>query len=154
MKTMRNQARSLREKVSASVRSESEAFFDTWEVRRRIYDFRAAKGATFEGTAIVTPDKFEEAGSLNLGETTTRATRAYQLEFAAERVVVRFPDGSEFIELSAAAKQSVVHLCGEDRYRGRFFFVDADHWVEAWRVVGPRKCYASVSHYRRVLAAR
>jgi len=56
--------------------------------------------------------------------------------------------------LNTAAAQTVVHLCGADHYRGRFFFVDADHWVEAWRVSGPRKRYASISHYRRTAGAR
>ena len=41
------------------------------------------------------------------------------------------------------------HLCGTDVYAGRFFFRGPDEWVEAWRVKGPRKNYASLGRFYR-----
>lgn len=126
------------------------AFLGRWHVRRKIVDRLAMTVAAFEGIATITPESFEEKGTLVSAGATTRATRVYRLEFmGGERVAVRFPDGSDFVALRASPVQAVVHVCGADRYAGRFFFVDADRWAEAWRVTGPRKRYASLSRYRR-----
>jgi uncharacterized protein DUF6314 len=125
------------------------AFLGTWEVRRRLVDFRAGATSRFEGVATIRADAFEEKGRVYLGSTVLEATRKYRLRFEARLVAVCFPDGGDFIRLDDQPSQPVRHWCEPDLYRGRFFFMDADHWVEAWRVIGPRKHYASVSHYRR-----
>lgn len=122
----------------------------TWMVRRKIIDHRAGTVAVFEGTAVVTPDGFEEKGRIDLGHAVLNATRVYRLQIERRSIVVRFPDGTEFVTLDAKPAQTVRHLCGRDAYEGRFFLVDRDTWAEAWRVTGPQKKYASLSHYRRL----
>lgn len=123
-----------------------------WQVRRKIIDYRAGTVAVFEGTAVLTPEGFEEKGRIDLGHAVLNATRVYRLQIERRSIVVRFPDGAEFITVDAKPAQTVRHLCGRDTYEGRFFLVDRDTWAEAWRVTGPQKKYASLSHYRRVPA--
>jgi hypothetical protein len=118
-----------------------------WKARRKIVDHLAGATSVFEGNATVTSDRFEEEGHLTLGASRLHATRAYRLQVTPQGVTVNFPDGSEFIALTQAASQKVRHLCGADTYIGHFFFVDATTWVEAWRVTGPRKHYASLTRY-------
>ena len=122
----------------------------TWEIQRRILDHRAGTTASFSGRATITSTRFEETGQLTFGPSVLHATRAYQLQFGKRSVTVTHPDGSEFIVLHAQPSQTVRHHCGADLYVGRFFFVDADTWAEAWRVVGPRKRYVSLARYRRL----
>jgi hypothetical protein len=119
----------------------------TWKAQRKIVDHLARATSSFEGTATLTPDRFHEEGHLTLGAARLHATRAYRLRATAQGVTVDFPDGSEFIALTRAASQKVRHVCGADTYVGHFFFVDATTWVEAWRVTGPRKHYASLTRY-------
>ncbi len=126
------------------------AFLGGWEVRRKVIDHRAATTATFAGRATITRLRFEERGRLTLGSTALDATRAYALRFDERSVLVAHSDGSPFIALDLRSSQTVRHDCGADLYVGRFFFVDVDTWAEAWRVVGPRKHYASLSRYRRL----
>lgn len=118
-----------------------------WEARRKIVDHLAGATSLFEGRATITPDRFEEEGHLTLGASRLHATRVYRLQPTPHGVAVSFPDGSEFIALTHAASQRVHHLCGADTYVGHFFFVDATTWVEAWRVTGPRKHYASLTRF-------
>jgi hypothetical protein len=63
--------------------------------------------------------------------------------------MVQFPSGMDFIALGLDARQSVLHHCGDDTYRGRFFFRSHDHWAEFWHVRGPRKCYTSLARFER-----
>lgn len=142
------------EKVSSARRAgvSLSAAVGGWRVRRKIVDFRAGGASRFEGTATITARGFEEQGQLDLGHAVLKANRAYQLHFERDSVAVQFPDGSEFIELKRRAVQTVRHVCGRDVYVGRFFFVNSDTWVEAWRVTGPQKHYASVSRYTRITA--
>jgi hypothetical protein len=116
-------------------------------VRRKVVDHLAAATSWFEGTATLTPDHFHEEGHLTLGASRLHATRAYRLQPTPRGITVSFPDGSEFIVLNREPVQKVRHLCGADIYLGHFFFVDPTTWVEAWRVTGPRKHYASLTRY-------
>lgn len=120
-----------------------------WQARRKIVDHLAAATSRFEGTATVTANRFEEEGHLTLGASRLHATRAYRLQATPEGITVNFPDGSEFIVLNGESSQKVSHVCGADTYVGRFFFVDPATWVEAWRVTGPRKHYASLTRYTK-----
>jgi hypothetical protein len=126
------------------------AFVGEWEVRRKVVDHRAATTATFVGRAKITSRRFEERGRLTLGSAALDATRAYRLRPNERSVSVAHLDGSPFIALDYQPSQTVRHQCGADLYVGRFFFVDVDTWAEAWRVIGPRKHYASLTHYRRL----
>jgi hypothetical protein len=125
-----------------------EAFLGgTWKAQRKIVDHLARATSSFAGTATLTSDRFHEEGHLTLGASRLHATRSYRLSATPQGIMVSFPDGSEFIALTRAASQKVLHVCGADTYVGRFFFVDSTTWVEAWRVTGPRKHYTSLTRY-------
>lgn len=124
-------------------------YLGTWDVRRRIIDRLNHSLVTFEGQAFVTPVQFEEHGDTHSDHATLRSSRTYRLDDAVEDLVVRFPDLAEFIRIGDGASQHVVHHCGPDLYRGRFFFRGPDAWAEMWHVRGPRKHYLSLAHYRR-----
>lgn len=125
-------------------------YLGTWEVRRTILDRLNHCRILFEGQAFVTPVQFEEHGDTTSGPMTLRSSRTYRLGSEAERLTVYFPDLSEFIRIGGDASQQVIHQCGPDLYRGRFFFRGPDAWAEMWHVRGPRKHYVSLAHYRRV----
>lgn len=127
-------------------------FVGTWTVQRRVLDHHSAKTATFSGVAKITPTQFTESGGLTLDGKILNATRAYRLRLNKHSVVVTHPDGAEFVTLNAVPSQTVRHDCGADAYAGKFFFLDADTWVETWRVIGPRKSYTSIARYRRSIA--
>lgn len=116
-------------------------------MRRKIVDHLAATTSFFEGTASITFDRFQEDGHLTLAGSRLHATRVYRLHATPHGIYVSFPDGSEFIVLTPKGSQKVRHVCGADTYVGHFFFVDPTTWVEAWRVTGPRKRYASLTRY-------
>ncbi len=124
-------------------------YLGTWDVKRRIVDRFNAALVMFEGQALVTPDRFEEHGDTTSEHATLRSSRTYRLGCEAERLVVYFPDLTEFIRIDDVASQCVVHQCGPDLYRGRLFFRGPDEWAEMWHVQGPRKHYVSLAHYRR-----
>lgn len=103
----------------------------------------------FAGNVIVTASSFVETGTLRHGTLSLKAERRYTLDRSEGDLGVAFADGRPFLHLDGRGAQTVRHLCGDDDYRGRFFFRDADAWVEAWRVSGPRKRYASLARYQR-----
>ena len=123
-----------------------------WAVRRTMIDFIAGATCDFVGDAIVTAEAFTEQGILRIGAREMPASRSYRLEPGDRSMRIRHADGSEFIELGWRAAQAVRHVCAADLYAGRFFFRDADEWIEAWRVKGPRKNYASLGRFRRASA--
>ncbi|QND49826.1 hypothetical protein HB780_30605 [Rhizobium lusitanum] len=125
-------------------------YLGTWDVKRRIIDRLNATLITFEGQALLTPVQFEEHGDTTSEYATLRSSRTYWLGSEAECLSVYFPDLTEFIHIGGAASQRVIHHCGLDLYRGRFFFRGPDAWAEMWHVYGPRKHYVSLAHYRRV----
>ena len=126
------------------------AFHGTWRAHRRILDARTGGVTRFEGTALISPGHFEEDGIVDHAGQTYQASRRYRLVFGERRVDVHFEDGRPFIALTAASIQSVLHVCGKDRYRGRFLFADHDFWTEAWSVLGPRKNYTALTRYTRI----
>lgn len=125
-------------------------FCGSWSVRRRVLDARTGQVTRFEGTALISPLHFAECGLVQHGGQTFAASRRYRLIFGEREIQVFFPDGRPFIALVRASAQRVQHICGEDRYRGRFLFADADLWTESWSVLGPRKDYRSLARYRRI----
>ncbi|MDQ0471101.1 DUF6314 family protein [Labrys wisconsinensis] len=123
-------------------------FCGTWHVRRRIVDLPTGEVTQFEGTARISPDRFDERGILRRAGGTFAAQRTYRLAFGSGSVEVRFEDGRPFIALTSESSQRLEHVCGDDHYRGRFLFAGDGRWMEAWSVRGPRKTYRSVSRYR------
>ncbi|QKC89422.1 hypothetical protein EB230_14070 [Mesorhizobium sp. NZP2234] len=120
-----------------------------WRVRRTMIDFLTGATHCFAGDAVVTADAFTEYGTMRIGSQEMPASRRYRLEPGQRSVRILHADGHDFIELGPEPAQTVRHLCGADLYVGRFFFRGRDEWVEAWRVKGPRKNYASLGWFRR-----
>jgi Family of unknown function (DUF6314) len=128
-------------------------FYGRWDVRRVIVDHLSGAVHRFTGEAVISAADFVEAGNVRYGDVSLKAERRYVLRDGVDGIfdgiAVAFPDGRSFIRLDGRASQAVHHLCGTDDYRGRFFFRSCDAWVEAWRVTGPRKRYASLARYQR-----
>ena len=124
-------------------------FMGTWDVTRKVIDHRTGDTYLFEGRAVLTRELFEEAGDTRVGDGRFQSSRLYRIEIGRETVAIRRADGSDFVTLDLMSSQAVQHLCGEDMYRGRFFFLDGDSWAETWRVRGPHKSYVSLTRYRR-----
>lgn len=126
------------------------AFLGQWTVRRRIVDRLAGSVRLFSGVACVEPERFAEEGELDTGSDRLLSRRTYRLDWTGDRLSVRLPSGADFIALGPDARQTVRHACGADIYLGRFFFRGRHHWGECWHVIGPRKNYVSLAHYRRM----
>lgn len=112
-------------------------------------DFLAGATYRFSGDAVVTADAFAEHGTMWIGSHEMPASRRYRLEPGEGSTRILHADGRDFIELKPRAAQAVRHHCGADLYAGRFFFRGPDEWVEAWRVKGPRKNYATFGRFWR-----
>ncbi len=104
----------------------------------------------FKGTAEITRDTFKESGELQIGYSRIESVRSYTLNTRDEGVEVLYPDMRPFVWISAKPVQRVHHHCGEDEYRGRFFFLNQHLLVEVWEVVGPRKNYRSITTFTRL----
>lgn len=125
------------------------AFTGVWNAHRKMVDHLARKSFVFEGVAVITPDKFDEQGSMAIEGRRIDVRRSYRLEMSDRIAGVLFPDGRSFIEIDERPSQHVEHCCGNDLYTGRLFFLAPDHWVEFWRVEGPRKRYSSFTRLTR-----
>jgi hypothetical protein len=117
-----------------------------WRVRRVVRDFGGTASCVFSGAASITDDGFAEEGEMRVGDRAMPASRTYRLERQGGSMLV-FRGNAFFIRLEERPAQLVHHRCGDDNYVGRFIFRSRDEWIEAWRVKGPRKNYASVSRF-------
>jgi hypothetical protein len=126
-------------------------FTGKWQVRRLVVDHLNRTRHDFAGSATITETSIVEQGELRIAENTVEASRTYQLSMDGDCVVVSFPTRQEFVRLGLVGRQFVRHHCGADTYSGRFLFRDRDCWAEFWRVSGPRKRYASLTRYRRLV---
>lgn len=128
------------------------ALLGNWSVSRTVLDYRAGTVFRFEGSAVLTGTSFEERGHMQCNGGRVAAERSYGIRAGKGSVAILFANGSPFIELEPCATQAVHHQCGGDSYSGRFFFRGDGDWAEHWRVIGPRKRYASLARYRRPTA--
>ncbi len=116
-----------------------------WSLVRLIDDRRAGQHGRFEGRVDFVPDGaalwYREAGEMRLGDFRGHATRAYRFDFPARHAArVHFDDGRFFHDLDLRRGfAEVLHLCGQDRYRGVFRVTAEDRWEVGWEVQGPRK---------------
>lgn len=132
-----------------------------WTLRRRILDRMSGRWLSGAGEAVWRPA--EETGgapgaldfmeTLRLGEGGD-AFRGYRYRFEGGRAVVDHADGTPFVRVDLEAARAgrpadVTHVCGADRYRGRFRFDSAGALWIAWDVRGPRKDYRLATVYRR-----
>lgn len=120
-----------------------------WRARRRVVDLLARRTYAFEGTATITADEFIEQGEVVAGDRSFAATRRYGLRERSSGSDVLFPNGRLFVRLELRPDQRLEHLCGEDVYRGRLFFLSTVLWVELWRVRGRSKNYKSLTRFER-----
>ncbi|MHA7292641.1 DUF6314 family protein [Arthrobacter sp. HLT1-21] len=130
-----------------------------WTVDRTLQDLSSGLAGTFSGTASFTPDDdgallHRERGTLVwAGSSPAPATREllWRAAGSAPSAEVFFPDGRYFHGLDlTTGKDSPVHQCAPDVYRGHFVLVDADSWHYTWWVSGPQKDLRLVTRLRRV----
>jgi len=134
-----------------------------WSVNREIEDrFNATEdrtggqGGFFTGTAQFSGDipnlAYREKGTLAIGGTSLQAERQYIWQCHASSVTVLHKDGTPFhdftlIDGSATAE----HVCGNDLYRGAYWFRSPAEWQVTWVVCGPRKDFTSKTTYHRTV---
>ena len=130
-------------------------FAGLWRVAREIEDFAYGRDGKFRGVLRLTPEegglRYAEQGLLTLGASKMQASRVYLWRFeGATGVRVLKEDGADFHRFDWSAVESRdEHLCGRDRYEVRYSFA-AESWHAHWRVIGPRKDYASTTRYIRM----
>lgn len=122
-------------------------FAGRWQVVRKI-TAKAAPDATFEGTALWTPQgtglAYSETGVMRLsGHPPMQAARRY---FWAEDLAVYFEDGRFFHQVPRAGGQTQ-HWCDPDRYRVVYDFSGWPQFRATWQVSGPCKDYVSDTLY-------
>lgn len=137
-------------KVSVVSGGSVEDFLGEWAVKRVVLDRTSMGRVFFDGSVTIDRDRFDERGEGLFNGYRSSTTRIYRLQFSPERAIVLFPDGREFIRLDDRPVQTVLHHCGDDTYRGRFFFLSSVAWIETWQVTGPRKNYRSFARYQRL----
>jgi hypothetical protein len=117
----------------------------TWTIERRVRDLRTGVSGRFHGIATITLDgHWVEEGALDFGAYHGPARRELRIVDGE----VRFADGRPFHPLDLTGAP-VEHLCGEDRYRGRFRLLDPDALDVVWEVTGPHKHQRIETSYRR-----
>lgn len=126
-------------------------FLGRWDVRRTVVDHLSGRIFQFVGHAEVQSNAYAEELCSVGDEPRLSSRRAYRLSQSTDHFVVCFPDGKPFVSILPLTRQRLLHLCGEDAYRGELFAVDQTCWMETWQVSGPRKRYRSLSRYRRDL---
>jgi hypothetical protein len=117
-----------------------------WAVERQVADLRSGARGRFEGVAVFEPDgRWLEEGTLELGGYRGPARRELRIADG----IVRFAHGRPFHPLDLDG-HPVEHLCGADRYSGRYRFLDPDALEVVWSVSGPEKEQRITSVYRRI----
>ena len=116
-----------------------------WTIERRVRDLRTGDSGRFHGSATITPDgRWVEEGTLDFGPYHGPARRELRIVGGE----VRFADGRAFHSLDLTGAP-VEHLCGDDRYLGRFRLVGSDALDVVWEVTGPHKHQRIETSYRR-----
>lgn len=130
----------------------------SWRVDRDLRDLDAGLDGSFTGTATFTDHddgalRHHECGTLHWpGSKPTRATREllWRTASSPHSMEVFFPDGRLFHPLNlSTGRDTPVHLCAPDTYRGSFQLDSADAFSYSWQVAGPRKNLLLVTHLRR-----
>lgn len=126
-----------------------------WQLERTITDAGGRPTAHFTGTLTVTRDgpatlRSQERGHLTHDGRTFPAHRRLRYDLHGATATVRFEHGGHFHELDLrTGRDDAVHPCGDDTYRGHTEVVDADRFVQVWRVTGPTEDYTSTTHATR-----
>jgi Family of unknown function (DUF6314) len=128
----------------------------SWNMSRRMRDFRLGISGWFEGHANVCVQSgdliLQETGRLRFGAHEADAGQRYVLTLDQPHVArVKRADGSLFHELDlSSGSANILHRCGDDIYRGRYRVLHGDCFFVVWQVTGPRKDYRMVTRLMRV----
>jgi hypothetical protein len=115
-----------------------------WQLRR-VTVVGGVEVGSFAGVGTFDPDatgtlRYHERGTLHLDGQRVEATRRLAYRVTGPTAQVTFEDGRPFHDLDLRdGATEVEHLCGADRYHGRFEVVGPDTWRHAWHVTGPQK---------------
>ena len=125
-----------------------------WTLHRTVYDRLAGLTGDVTGSTTLTmtsPDevRWDEAGTMHLGDLVTPVSRTLLVRRAGDRWTVHFADGRVFHDWVWGA--SVEHACAPDDYTGRLAG-DADRWTVRWEARGPAKDYRLDSVLTRIAA--
>jgi hypothetical protein len=92
---------------------------------------------------------WEEHGRLRLGRYDGPAGRRLRVVRTGDGWAVEFADGRPFHPLDLTGAP-VLHVCGEDRYRGVYRLVAPGRLEVAWSVTGPSKEQRIDASYERL----
>ena len=130
-----------------------------WDLQRHLVDIRLGLEGRFGGIARFSPDGplaagYDERGILTWPGHVGPASRRLRCESVGEgRVAFSFADGRPFHHLELRSDGfEAFHLCGADRYGGRFVLLGDDEWHATWEVEGPHKALLLKGIYRRIHA--
>ncbi len=135
-------------------------FKGKWRLSRAIEDKLTGLQGTLEGEATFRPRSdgaldYEETGALSYGDQApVLASRRYIWATDGQGIAVSFEDGRPFhrIELDRLMPEAN-HHCEPDLYNVSYDLTKwrgkKTEWRSIWRVVGPKKNYRMLSHYRR-----
>ncbi len=127
----------------------------TWLLTRSVEDRRRRMRGALRGQAVFkrTGDGLflSETGHFRFGTYAGPTHCDYRYVFRTDdRADIQFPDGRPFCSISLRTGSCVAeHLCGRDRYHGRFMALAPDRLSIEWNAGGPEKDLAIRSCYRR-----
>lgn len=130
-------------------------FLGTWSISREITDHKIMETGVLSGEASFSERAgqllYSEQGTLRFaGGAPMKTERQYLWTFFEDRVDVSFEDGRAFHSFAlTGAPEASVHYCGEDVYRGSYWFHTFPTWKVVWSVKGPRKDYRSETVFVR-----
>ncbi len=127
----------------------------SWALWRAIEIHTTGERAHLAGRAVWEPDAtrpsrllYREWGELTMAEHRGPASRSYRFELAGEGVDVHFDDGRYFYSFDLTeGRAEIVHVCGNDRYRGTLVAHSPTELEQTWRVEGPSKDYTSTTTF-------
>jgi hypothetical protein len=123
-----------------------------WRLERVITDHRAGVTGHLAGQCRFVPDadglRQEESGTLRYGAAAPmQAARTYLWRADGAGLAVFFDDGRPFHRLMPG-QGGDRHHCPPDIYDVTYDLTRWPHWVQSWRVTGPRKDALIVSRFQ------
>lgn len=132
-------------------------FKGDWLFDRQIKDVLAQQLGTCSGRAVYYPTVagqfiYEEEGRLNFSEFQGLSKNKYIFnKLNQNEVNVCFETGEHFHVLDSRKKvQFFSHMCGEDRYFGKYVFEDDNTFRIDWKIKGPQKNLRIQTKFMRV----
>jgi len=122
-----------------------------WHLSRQIEDHSAGLSGRFEGLCDWVADgkglRQTETGVLHYGTAPPmQASRTYLWRQDGDGLLIEFEDGRPFHRIGPDGL-SDSHWCPPDMYDVTYDLTGWPHWVQTWRVSGPRKDSTLVSRF-------